>query len=290
MKTTLNEIRKHSPCTDGWQKLLAYLGKTKSDDEPLSITTILDSNGLDDALWCLRAVKGHDKEIRLFAVWCARQVQHLLKDQRSLDALNVAERYANGRATDDELTASRNAAWAAAWDVARSARIAALAAHAAWAAASNAAMDAARAAAWSAARDVVSVARDVASVVRGAAQQEMRSRQETELRRICEEGGWMRLYCNEHGFIDEQIVLIMQCPYCEIERLTAKLSERDELIKNQQAEIERIAGMCQMSVEAGLMLSERVRLEFLEYQKENARIVEIIRNEYPEDQWADYGV
>ena len=94
MKTTLNEIRKHSPCADGWQKLLTSPGKTKADDEPLSIATIIDSNGLDDALWCLRAVERHDKEIRLFAVWCARQVQHLLKDQRSLDALDIVERYA----------------------------------------------------------------------------------------------------------------------------------------------------------------------------------------------------
>ena len=120
MKTTLNKIRSHAPCTDGWQKLLTHLGKTKADDEPLSLLTILDSNGIDDALWCLRAVEGHDREIRLFAVWCARQAQHLLTDQRSLDALDVAERYANGEATEDELVAARDDAWAA-WDAVRTA-------------------------------------------------------------------------------------------------------------------------------------------------------------------------
>ena len=114
MRTTLNKIREHQPCAGGWEKLLSYLGKTKADDEPLSITTILDSNGLDDALWCLRAVERHDKEIRLFAVWCARQVQHLLKDQRSINALDVAERYANGQATEAELKDAWNAARAAA--------------------------------------------------------------------------------------------------------------------------------------------------------------------------------
>jgi len=172
MKTTLNKIRKHNPCTDGWEKLLSYLGKTKADDEPLSLLTILDSNGLNDALWCLRAVEGYDREIRLYAVWCVRQVQHLLTDQRSLDALDVAERYANGQATKEELSI----AWDAALDAVR-------------AAACAAARGAAWGAAWSAARDVASVARDAASVARGAAraaaQQEMRSRQEAELRRIC---------------------------------------------------------------------------------------------------------
>ena len=71
METTLNAIRDKHPCANGWKKLLANLGKTAADDEPLSLITILDSNGLYDALWCLRAVTGYDKEIRLFAVWCA---------------------------------------------------------------------------------------------------------------------------------------------------------------------------------------------------------------------------
>lgn len=114
MFTTLNQIRAKSPCAEGWTKLLAHLGKTKADDVPLSIITILDSNGLDDALWCLQAVEGHDREKRLYAVWCARQVQHLMKDKRSIDALDTAERFANGLATQEELDAARAAAGGAA--------------------------------------------------------------------------------------------------------------------------------------------------------------------------------
>lgn len=128
MKTTLNKIRAHSPCPNGWAKLLKNLGKTQADDEPLAIVTILDSNGLDDALWCLRAVDGYDRELRLFAVRCARAVQHLMTDPRSIAALDVAEHFANGEATAKELTAAWAAAWDAAWAAAR-------AAGAAWAAA-----------------------------------------------------------------------------------------------------------------------------------------------------------
>ena len=129
MITTLNKIRAYEPCASGWQTLLTNLEKIRADDEPLAITTILDSNGLADALWCLRAVEGRDREIRLFAVWCARQVQHLMTDPRSLAALDVAERFANGEAGDVELIAAREAAreaaraagdasGAAAWDAA----------------------------------------------------------------------------------------------------------------------------------------------------------------------------
>ena len=128
MKTTLNKIRAHAPCADGWKKLLKHLGKTEADDEPLNIKTIIESNGVDDALWCLQAVEGKDKEIRLFAVWCARQVQHLMADQRSLDALDVAERFANGLASEEEL----NDAAKPAWDAAEAANAAAR--DAAWAA------------------------------------------------------------------------------------------------------------------------------------------------------------
>ena len=212
MKTTLNKIRKHSPCTDGWEKLLSYLGKTKADDEEISVLTILDSNGLDDAMWCLRAVEGRDKEIRLFAVWCARQVQNLMTDQRSLDALDVAERFANGEATEAARVAARDAATEAARaadkaaraaaDAARvaadaavaavateAARVAAEAARAAWVAwyASRAADEAAY---WAADEAAYWVAAEAAWAAMAAAHtnamDEMRQRQEAELRRICE--------------------------------------------------------------------------------------------------------
>lgn len=150
--TTLNRIREHSPCAQGWRKLLAHLGKTQADDETLPFSVILDSNGLDDALWCCRAEPQHEKEWRLFAVRCARSVQHLMKDPRSISALDVAERHANGQASDDELVAASDAARDAAMDAAGDAAGAA-ARDAAWDAAGAAAWDAAWDAAWNAARD-----------------------------------------------------------------------------------------------------------------------------------------
>jgi hypothetical protein len=140
MKTTLNKIRAHGLCPDGWEKLLKNLGKTKADDEPLPLTIILESNGIDDALWCLRAVDGHDREMRLFAVECARSVQHLMIDRPSVDALDVAERFANGLATKKELAGARSAARSAGAAAGSAAEAAAEAA--AWATAWDAAWDA----------------------------------------------------------------------------------------------------------------------------------------------------
>ena len=160
MKTTLNKIREQSPCALGWEKLLRSRGKTKADDEPVSIETILNSNGLDDALWCLRAVEGRDREIRHYMVWCARQVQHLMTDPRSINALDVAEKFADGLATQEEL----DAALAAANDAANDA-----ASDAAWAAS-----DAAGDAAWKAGRDAAAASDAAWNAARGAQEKKLR--------------------------------------------------------------------------------------------------------------------
>ena len=161
--TTLNRIRDKKPCADGWQNLLAGLGKTRADDEPLTFSRILEINGIDDAIWCMRAEPQYAKEWRLFAIWCARQTEHLLTDKTARDALNVAERHAYGLATNEELADALNAArgttWGSASDAARAATRGPTWA-ATWAAARAAALNAAKGAAtdaaWSAARAAAS--------------------------------------------------------------------------------------------------------------------------------------
>ena len=77
MYTTLKKIREQGPCTHGWVKLLKHLGKNSQDDKPLSSTSILDSSGLDDAIWCLHTLDDHKAIVR-FALGCAQMVEHLM--------------------------------------------------------------------------------------------------------------------------------------------------------------------------------------------------------------------
>lgn len=118
-------------------------------------------------LWALQnsGIKVNDKKLRLFACTCVREtpladgrkVWDLLTDERSRRAVEVAERFARGEATQEELAAAwaaaKDAAWAAAKGAAWDAAWAAV-----WAAAMDAAWDtvgaAARDAAWAAARDL----------------------------------------------------------------------------------------------------------------------------------------
>ena len=119
MNTTLNAIREHSPCADGWAKLLRHLGKTQADDDPLPILTVLESNGIDDALWALRAGRARPRNSVVFRMVRAPSAA-LMSDYRSVEALNVAERFANGEVSDVGAAArGHGLLQAAAGDVAR---------------------------------------------------------------------------------------------------------------------------------------------------------------------------
>ena len=149
--TTLARIKAAAPCADSWQRALRKAGGLRKygADTPITVRQIIEAMGLDDALWCLRTMPEHDARWRLLAVRYARRVQHLMKDPRSVAALDVAERHALGTATDAELSDASAAA--------RTARDANDWADWAWAAgcAARAAMDAARdaSAAWAAERE-----------------------------------------------------------------------------------------------------------------------------------------
>ena len=133
---TITDIRLWEPCYDPARYLPEEWEGTVAD--------ILRKNEIPahDRLWvvCRKGLIS-DKILRLFAVWCARQVEHLMTDKRSIRALDVAEAYANGVASAAARDAARDAASAAS-EAARAAQRAA---------ASDAASDAASAAAWSAA-------------------------------------------------------------------------------------------------------------------------------------------
>ncbi len=159
--TTLAAIHAAGSSADGWRKLCRHLGtttaKAKKDTTPLPLVTILDSNGLDDALWVLDRTGCDPMGARLFAADCAEAVLHLFErehpdDPRPREAIRVARDPAS---TPGQLDAARAAAWAAAQAALDAARAAARAAarDAARAAAWDAAWAAARDAAWAAARD-----------------------------------------------------------------------------------------------------------------------------------------
>lgn len=112
---TLKQIQACRPCTSGWNKLLAAKSE-QPFDQPFLMSDLLVTNDLADTTWAMRCLPEHSNLWRKFAVWCARQMQHLMTDPRSIAALDVAWRHSDGLATDAELEAAWDAAWPATWD------------------------------------------------------------------------------------------------------------------------------------------------------------------------------
>jgi hypothetical protein len=129
---TVNQIMSAGPCIDYPRARVEglFAGRSRISNHAVAKLDIPAA----DRLWAL-LVYMTPQEQRLFACDCAERALLLERkdgrepDKRSWRAIEVSRQYALGHATDDELTAAMDAAWAAwaAW--------ASWAAWAAWAAA-----------------------------------------------------------------------------------------------------------------------------------------------------------
>ena len=137
MKITAEMILEKTPCYEWVDRLKnEFAGQEKTLIEILQ----MDDIPPEGRLWVATQFLS-ERQNRLFAVWCAREALTLVKnpDPRSVAACDIAERFARGEATAEELAAAALAAAAA--------HAAAFAADAADVAAARAAHAAARAAA-----------------------------------------------------------------------------------------------------------------------------------------------
>ena len=132
MKTEINNdlIRTFSPCYDPAEVGIDNKASLTVKEWVVKYRDTVKNK--QNIIWLLcRNDFMTDKDLRLFAVWCAREALKLISDpdQRSVNACDVAERFANGDVTSEELGAAWSAAWSAArsavWDAAWSARDAA---------------------------------------------------------------------------------------------------------------------------------------------------------------------
>ena len=135
---TLQQIMDAELYSLGWRKVLSANGPDLEKQFPVS--SILDSNGLDDCLWVLRCLPEYDNLWRKFACWCALENIELIKpycadadyslildylnnpdaaDASRSDAVDTADDSRSDVDTDAAYSAADAAYSAAAYDTAR---------------------------------------------------------------------------------------------------------------------------------------------------------------------------
>ena len=180
MKTmTVEDIMKHNPCYKRERIIELWAGR-----ESLSFSDVAKLDIPDvDKIWAGVYCYMDDRQRRLFAVQCARRALSRVvnPDPLSVAACDVAERFANGEATLDELSAARDAAR----DAAMSAEFAESAAWPSdWSATSAANCDARSSAEFAASYAARSAARSAARFARSSAMDAERAQQVVDIEEV----------------------------------------------------------------------------------------------------------
>ena len=113
LHTTFELLRHCDACKKGYRKLAKRLGGVTKYGKatPIPLTAVLESNGIDDALWCLQAtLEPADGFSRDFVRNCAFNL-----DQRTL----VAAVWGAEHSAVDTVRAVRSAVWSTVWNTAR---------------------------------------------------------------------------------------------------------------------------------------------------------------------------
>lgn len=121
LTTTLARIRSHSPCKSGYTRLARSLGGVRAygADTPINLLAILDANGVQDMLWCLRATIEDSRAVAAqLAIEFATQALPSFEarqpnNDRPRRAIQAAREYLAGKIDADELHAARAAIYLA---------------------------------------------------------------------------------------------------------------------------------------------------------------------------------
>jgi hypothetical protein len=120
MKTTFRKIKDCQPSPYSWEKLISYYNPFSLDEE-ISIKEIVESNGIDDAIWALWVVDDTEALISL-SIDLAEAVLHVYEkhfpgDTRVRVCIDACKKYIRGEISESELIEKKKGAYNA-YDVA----------------------------------------------------------------------------------------------------------------------------------------------------------------------------
>ena len=102
MKT--ERLKRFAPCSDAREWMKGQKNATEAWQ---------NCERGDWMLWIAKRLNVDDRKFTMAKAMCAKQVEHLMKDQRSKDVLQACIDYFNGLITREQLNAAADAAYAA---------------------------------------------------------------------------------------------------------------------------------------------------------------------------------
>jgi hypothetical protein len=95
IQLTLNQLRAAEPCKEGWRAALKGRRKRKADDAPFALVELIQSNGIRETLWAIKAVQDQDFELRRLAQIaaeciahrCSREIVALIRSKNSVESI-----------------------------------------------------------------------------------------------------------------------------------------------------------------------------------------------------------
>lgn len=92
LSTTLEKIHGANPGVTDWEKLLKYVGKKTYDKETLPFEHVIRAMGVDSGLRLLGVLPAsYNAMWRRYAVWCLREVAHLMPGPLCKQAVEILE-------------------------------------------------------------------------------------------------------------------------------------------------------------------------------------------------------
>ena len=111
LTTTLNRIRAYCPSPALMRTMLEHLGPDYDPDADINLLTILESNGVQDTLWCLRATEqdSHRTAVKLGLAFAERALsiwgRAYQNDSRIRDTLRMVRAWLGDTASTEDVQA-----------------------------------------------------------------------------------------------------------------------------------------------------------------------------------------
>ena len=101
---TLDQIKKHEPSYSMWEILTSIHGKDEDAlHKPFPLSSILDSNGLEDTLWCFRCLPEYRDNFVEFTLFLIKHAERYTNDKRVPHCKDVIRKYLRGEVNTEEL-------------------------------------------------------------------------------------------------------------------------------------------------------------------------------------------